>query len=43
MVGFELFTIATMLICDKSVVPLWQAAYRKIKAFVKRLKGCLAD
>ena len=61
MVGFELLTIDTMLICDKTALPLWLPAYRKligaynssfpralekedsIKAFVKRLKGCLAE
>jgi len=30
MIGFELFIIATMLICDKTVLPLWIPAYRKL-------------
>ena len=30
MVGFEFFIIATMLICDKTALPLWLHAYRKL-------------
>ena len=30
MVGFELLTIATMLIFDKTDLPLWLPAYRKL-------------
>ena len=30
MIGFELLTIATILICNKTAMPLWLPAYRKL-------------
>ena len=30
MIGFELLTIATILICDKTAMPLWLPASRKL-------------
>ena len=47
MVGFEPVTIARMLTCDKDCfAALARRSLERedsIKAFVKRLKGCLAD